>query len=97
MYSSGILADSTPGAPFNYQPAAPEWVEKARRLDAVCRRHAVPLMAAAIQSPLGRPAVAAVLTGVRSPAELEQNEALFRRPIPEPLWEEPRAAGAAER
>jgi hypothetical protein len=41
--------------------------------------------------------VAAVLTGVRSPAELEQNEALFRRPIPEPLWEEPRAAGAAER
>ena len=38
---------------------------------AVCERHGVPLRAAALQFPLGHPAVAAVLVGARSPEEVD--------------------------
>jgi D-threo-aldose 1-dehydrogenase len=48
-------------------------------------------MAAAIQFPLAHPVVAAVLTGVRSVAEIEQNVAMFQAPIPDAMWQELRA------
>lgn len=85
-YNSGILADPRPGAPFNYAPASADRVERAQALDRVCRRHGVPLKAAAIQFPFGHPAVATVLTGARSPAEVEENEAMMRVEIPAALW-----------
>jgi len=53
----------------------------------------VPLKAAAIQFPLGHPAVATVLTGVRSVAELDENVRMFRFEIPRDLWQELRAEG----
>lgn len=88
VYNSGILTNPRAGATFNYRPAEPAWLERAQRIQRVCDRHAVPLMAAAIQFPLAHPAVATVLTGVRSPAEMEENERMFRRPIPAALWQE---------
>lgn len=88
VYNSGILADPRPGARFDYRPAAPEVLDRARRLDAVCRRHGVPLTAAALQFPLRHPAVASVLTGVRSVAELETNAAALATPVPLDLWAE---------
>jgi D-threo-aldose 1-dehydrogenase len=91
VYNSGILADPRPGAPFDYQPAPPHWLERAQRLQAVCERHGVPLMAAAIQFPLAHPAVASVLVGARSVAEVEQNLELLRLPLPAELWEELRS------
>lgn len=93
VYNSGILADPREGATFNYEPADGPWLEKARRLRAVCDRHQVPLKAAAIQFPLAHPAVASVLTGVRSVAELEENVRMFRFPIPADLWQELRTEG----
>ncbi len=93
VYNSGILAHPRPGATFNYYPAEPHWVERAQRLQAICDRHQVPLMAAAIQFPLGHPAVATVLTGVRSVAELDENLEMFRWEIPADLWRELRAEG----
>jgi len=50
-------------------------------------------MAAAIQFPLAHPAVATVLTGVASTAELETNVRMFRTQIPPALWQELRAEG----
>ncbi len=88
VFNSGILADPRPGARFDYRPAAPEVLDRARRLDAVCRRHGVPLTAAALQFPLRHPAVASVLTGVRSVAELEANAAALATPVPADLWAE---------
>jgi D-threo-aldose 1-dehydrogenase len=93
VYNSGILANPEPGATFNYRPAEAEWLERAQRLKAVCDRHETPLMAAAIQFPLAHPAVATVLTGVRSVAELEQNERMFRFPIPAALWHDLKQEG----
>lgn len=92
-FNSGILADPRPGAPYDYRPAPPDLVERARRLGAACERHGVPLAAAAIQFPLRHPAVAAVLVGARSAAELEEDLRLFRHEIPDALWADLSARG----
>jgi D-threo-aldose 1-dehydrogenase len=92
-FNSGILADPRPGAHYNYLPAPAELVERALRLADVCDRHGVPLAAAAIQFPLRHPAVAAVLVGARSAAEVEEDVRLFRWDVPDALWADLRAAG----
>jgi len=93
VFNSGLLANPKPGAPFDYAPAPPEIVERARRLAAVCARHDVPLTAAALQFATAHPAVTCVLTGVRSVDELRANVADFERPIPPDLWTDLRAEG----
>jgi D-threo-aldose 1-dehydrogenase len=92
-YNSGLLADPSPGTHYNYLPAPPPLLERARQLQAVCARHGVPLKAAAIQFPIAHPAVAAVLTGARRDGELDENCALFDLPIPAELWQDLRAQG----
>jgi aryl-alcohol dehydrogenase-like predicted oxidoreductase len=87
-YNTGILADPSPGALYNYRTASPEVLERVRRIQMVCARHGVPLKAAAIQFPFGHPAVTSVLTGVRSVAELDENARMLRLPIPADLWAE---------
>ena len=82
VYNSGILADPRAGAKFNYDDAAPELVDRALKLDAICRAHGVPLKAAAIQFPFTHPAVSAVLTGARSADELRDNVAMLETPLP---------------
>ncbi len=86
VYNSGILADPSPGAPYNYSPAPPDLLARARAMEAVCARFGVPLRAAAIQFPLGHPAVASVVIGSRSAEQVEDNVAMFRHPIPGGLW-----------
>jgi D-threo-aldose 1-dehydrogenase len=88
-YNSGILAGGAiSGAKFNYQDASPEIVEKVRKVEEVCRRHSVPLKAAALQFPLAHPAVASVIPGARSAAEAEENFALIKAPIPHEFWKD---------
>jgi D-threo-aldose 1-dehydrogenase len=93
VYNSGLLADPRPGAPFDYQPAPADLVERAVRLQEVCSRHGVPLKAAAIQFPLAHPAITCVVTGARTAAELVENVEMFRHAIPAGLWDEMRAEG----
>jgi D-threo-aldose 1-dehydrogenase len=93
-FNSGILATGAgPGARYFYQPAPPEVLALTRRLEAVCERHDVPLAAAALQFPLAHAAVASVVAGARSRAEVEANAALVGRPIPRAFWHELRAEG----
>jgi D-threo-aldose 1-dehydrogenase len=61
-------------------------VHRCQRIAAVCARHDVPVKAAALQFPLGHPAVACVLTGVRTPDELTENLQAWEFPIPASLW-----------
>jgi D-threo-aldose 1-dehydrogenase len=56
------------------------------RIAAVCRRHDVPLAAAALQFPLGHPAVVSVIPGPITPEEVRQNLAGLSREIPGTLW-----------
>jgi D-threo-aldose 1-dehydrogenase len=93
VFNSGILADPRPGAHFDYAPASAEVVARAERLRAICERHGVPLRAAALQFPAFHPAVASVLTGARSAAEIDENHALFALEIAPGLWADLRSAG----
>jgi D-threo-aldose 1-dehydrogenase len=93
VMNTGVLADPRPGARFDYAPASPEVIERARRIGETCERHAVPLRAAAIQFPLAHPAVTSLVAGVRSVAHLDEYPALLGHPIPADLWSELRASG----
>jgi D-threo-aldose 1-dehydrogenase len=88
VFNSGILADPDAQPRFNYRPAPPELVRRAQELKAICRRRGVDLKSAALQFPLRHPAVAAVLLGPRSVAQLEENLEMFEARIPEDLWRE---------
>jgi D-threo-aldose 1-dehydrogenase len=93
-FNSGILATgAVEGATYNYRPAPPEIRARVARIEAVCRRHAVPLAAAALQFPLAHPAVRSVIPGARSADEVRTNLALLRVPIPVALWTDLREAG----
>jgi D-threo-aldose 1-dehydrogenase len=97
-FNSGILATGAAGAAgqppyFDYAPATANVVAKVAAIEAVCRRHGVPLGAAALQFPLGHPAIAVVLAGARSCAEFDTDVALMRQAIPPALWAELRERG----
>ena len=93
VMNSGVLADPRPGATFNYGPAAPEIIDRARRIGEVCERHGVPLRAAAMQFPMAHPAVVSLVAGVRSVAHLDEYPALLGHPIPADLWSDLREEG----
>jgi D-threo-aldose 1-dehydrogenase len=93
VYNSGILADPKPGAHYNYQAAEPALIERAQRIGAVCARHGVPIKAAAIQFPLGHPAVTCVVVGCRSVAQLDESIAMFEVEIPPAMWSDLKAEG----
>lgn len=93
VYNSGLLADPRPGARFDYAPADDRRLAAARELRRVCDRHGVPLRAAALAFPLAHPSVAGVLVGCRSPAEVDDNVAMARTPVPAALWAELRERG----
>ncbi|MEV7427387.1 aldo/keto reductase [Streptomyces sp. NPDC091212] len=93
VFNSGLLADPRPGATYDYTAAPPALLDRALRMDAVTRRHGIPLRAAALCYPLRHPAVASVLVGARSAAEIRDAVALAERTVPDDLWAELRAEG----
>ena len=93
-YNSGILAvGPRAGATFNYRAAPPEMMDKAARIAAVCERYRVPLKAAALQFILAHPAIASVIPGARSVAEVEENARMVELAIPGEVWAELKEAG----
>jgi D-threo-aldose 1-dehydrogenase len=91
---SGILATGpTPEAKYNYGPVPPAIAARVARIEAVCRRHGVPLAAAALQFPLGHPAVASVIPGPIGAAQVQRNLESFAAPIPADLWVDLKADG----
>jgi D-threo-aldose 1-dehydrogenase len=88
-FASGILATgAVPGARYRYADATPEILTKVKRIEAVCARHKVPMPAAALQFPLGPPAVATVIPGALLPEHVGRNVAAVRHPIPAAFWAE---------
>ena len=93
VYNSGILADPKPGARYNYVTAPAALLQRAQKIQAVCDRHGVPLKAAAVQFPLGHPAVSCVVVGCRSAAHLDESLEMFEMAIPPALWQELKSEG----
>lgn len=93
-YNSGILATgAVAGARYDYAPAPDAILQRVRRLDSVCAAHNTPLIAAALQFPLGHPAVKTVIPGGSTPGEVRQNIEIFETPIPAGFWSDLKAEG----
>jgi D-threo-aldose 1-dehydrogenase len=87
VFASGVLATgAVAGAKYRYADLTPEIAERVGRIEAVCARHGVPLAAAALQFPLGHPAVASVIPGALTPEQVNRNVASFQHDIPANLW-----------
>jgi D-threo-aldose 1-dehydrogenase len=87
-FDSGILAQGArDGATYNYQPAERGLLDEAERIEAICRDGGITLQAAALQFPLRHPAVATVVCGMGSAAEVSANVADFSRDVPASVWD----------
>lgn len=82
----GGLIDGAPNPQFRYRPVDEETRAKVARIAGVCHEHGVPTAAAAIQFPLGHPAVECVLTGPASRDQLSENLAWAALPVPAAVW-----------
>ena len=93
-YNSGILATgAVPGAKFNYADAPPDIMARVERIEAVCRAHDTPLIAAALQFVMGHPAVKTVIPGAMTADEVRANVSLFQTRVPDGLWTDLRSEG----
>lgn len=68
-------------------------MQQVRKPEDVCAAHDTPLIAAALQFPLGHDAVKTVILGASSPDEVRQNVAIFDTPIPQALWSDLKTEG----
>jgi D-threo-aldose 1-dehydrogenase len=94
VFNSGILATGpVEGAWYNYNPAPPEILERVRRIEAVCKRHGVRLIDAALQFPLAHPAIVSILVGAKHPKEASAAVDLLTAGIPAALWADLKAEG----
>ena len=94
VFNSGILATGPRvGATYDYKPAPPDIIERAQRIEEICRRHGVLLADAAVQFPLAHPCVASVVLGATIPTEVTRNIESASRSIPQALWSDLTAAG----
>ena len=93
-YNSGILATGAiEGARYDYAPASEAILQRVRKLNDLCAAHNTPLIAAALQFPLGHPAVKSVIPGASNSAEVRQNVEIFETPIPTALWSDLKSQG----
>lgn len=87
VFASGILATGvTDNAQYRYQSPPPEVCDKVQRMQRLCELHGITLSAAALQFPLAHPAVATVIPGANSPAQVQQNVDAFSMDIPSAFW-----------
>ncbi|MBO1076211.1 aldo/keto reductase [Roseomonas marmotae] len=94
VFNSGILATgAVPGARYNYAEAPPEAMSRVRRIESICVAHDVPLARAALQFPLGHPAVSSVVLGAVTPEEVKRNVEGISARVPAALWSDLKAEG----
>ena len=88
VFNSGILAGPDDGARYDYAPASPALLARARRLRDACAEYGVPLAAASLRFTLRHPAVTAVVVGARTPEEIAADVSYLSMQIPGELWAE---------
>jgi aryl-alcohol dehydrogenase-like predicted oxidoreductase len=89
VFNGGFLADPRIGATFQYRPTEDQaLVDRALRIKHACERHGVPIKAAALQFPMGHPAVVSVVVGAGSVEHVAEVVSGFELEIPGALWTE---------
>jgi D-threo-aldose 1-dehydrogenase len=86
VFNSGVLANEDPRGTYNYAPAPPDVLQRARRTAEICAVHGVSLPQAALAFPSRHPAVTSVLVGSVNPGQVARNLDLLARPVPAALW-----------
>jgi D-threo-aldose 1-dehydrogenase len=93
-YNSGILATGpVPGTHYNYSEAPQEILDRVARIEAVCTRHGVRLIEAALRFPLLSPVVRSVIPGGQSVAQVKANRKVLDKEIPAALWADLKSEG----
>ena len=93
-YNSGVLATGPkPGAYYNYAEAPQDILDRVARIEAVCKRHGVRLVEAALQFPLLHPSVVSVIPGGQSIEQVRSNRTILDAAIPAILWSELKSEG----
>ncbi len=88
-FGSGILATgAVPGAKYNYDDAPEDIMELVRKIEAVCKRHNTPLIAASLQFVFGHHLVASVIPGAYNADQVRSNIEHMKHDIPADLWAE---------
>ncbi|MGH2395774.1 MAG: aldo/keto reductase [bacterium] len=96
-YGGGILARGPREFPrYSYLPASQDLLDRATRMETICRRAGVPLAAAALQFSLRDPRIVSTIVGVSRPERVEQLVYLARHPISDQIWTELEAVGTME-
>jgi D-threo-aldose 1-dehydrogenase len=95
VFNSGLLSRDRPveGLKYDYRDAPPNLVVRAQAIAEICERHGTTLPAAAIAFPYTHPNTVNVTLGMRRREQVVRNVELYRRPIPDGLWEDLRARG----
>ena len=88
VFNTGVLIDPDAHPTYDYTPAPPTVLERARRMRAVCETRGVALGAAALQFAMRHPAVTTVLVGARSAAEIDLDVRFAATPIDDDLFSE---------
>lgn len=89
VFNSGILATGpVPGSHFDYMPADDDVLAKVGAMEAIAKRHGVPLAAPALQFPLREPIVASVLIGTAKPSSLTRNMEIVEPRLADAIYAE---------
>ena len=94
-FNSGLLSADEPdgSGSYDYGPVPPAVLERARRCARAAREHGSTLPAAALHFPLRHPAVAAVVTGLRSVEQVTAAAGWLAHRLPDPYWAAVEATG----
>ncbi len=96
-YGSGILAKGADAYPrYAYQAADAVILERVRKLEAICKRHKIPLAAAALQFSTRDPRITSTIIGLSRVERLAETVELAHTPIPPEVWPLLDAVGFAQ-
>lgn len=96
-FGGGILARGPREFPrYSYLPASEDLLDRATRLETICREAGVPLAAAALQFSVRDPRIVSTIVGVSRPERVQQLVELANHQIPERVWAELEAVGPVE-
>lgn len=96
-FGGGILARGPREYPrYSYVPASSDLLERATRMEDICRYNGVPLAAAALQFSLRDPRIVSTIVGVSRAERIRQMVDLANHPIPEHVWAELEEVGPVE-
>jgi D-threo-aldose 1-dehydrogenase len=86
--NSGILSGNPQNKYYNYKPASEAVLQRRDRISEVCQKHKVSLLDAALQFLLLNPHVVTIVSGMRTPEEVEQNIKALKPARLHALWKE---------